>query len=92
MAPFSSVSNLVPLPDFDVVGFDAYISASLGASFPVYLGVFMTESTYSGGLKEYGDDIEAMKRDILSGDGSPALLVPHLAREFAAQLAEEYFD
>jgi RHS repeat-associated protein len=91
LAPFSSVSDNIPLPDLDVVGLDVYISGSFGASFPVYLSVFMIQTTFSGGFEEYGDNIDKMKRDILAGDNSPGLLLPQIAREHAAGWAEEYY-
>jgi len=91
VSPFFSVAENVPLPDLDIVGLDVYISASLGVSSPIYIASFMINTTYAGGFEEYGDDIAKMKRDILAGDGSPAILLARLIRNYAAGWAEEYY-
>jgi hypothetical protein len=63
---------------------------SVGYSLPyLWLAAFKIETSLQGGLKEY-EDLETMKMDIRSGNGSP-VWIPGVVRNWAADRAEDWY-
>ncbi len=79
-------------PNFDVLGYEVYMSVGAGASVPlVWASRFAVYTTMDESSRlPYGGDIERMKGHILTGNASPITIVT--ARRDAARWAQAWHD